>query len=261
MSELAVLPLFAGGLWPADLAASTYLGMGLMVLAGACLQGIGGLGFAMFSAPLAALFFPTLVPGPLLLLGCPLALLTLLREWQAVDLPAAGAALVGRLGGTALAAGALALLPATVLTPLFALLILLGVALSLGGWRMVASPCRTALAGVASGLMGTITSAGAPPFAIALQNLPAATLRATLGCVFFVGAAISLAALGLIGRLDGHHLLLGLLLLPWMGAGFALSGPLARRLPPRSLRPLLLGLAALGALTLLVQSGWQASSA
>ena len=59
----------------------------------------------MFSAPIVALWFPQLVPGPLLLLGCLLALLTVLasgtrrREWKAAEL-----VMVGRMLGTALAA-------------------------------------------------------------------------------------------------------------------------------------------------------------
>ena len=44
------------------LSAGRYLTMGLMVLAGAAMQGVGGLGYAMFCAPLAAIFFPELVP-------------------------------------------------------------------------------------------------------------------------------------------------------------------------------------------------------
>ena len=38
-----------------QLHASRYLAMGLMVLAGAAMQGVGGLGYAMFCAPLAAI--------------------------------------------------------------------------------------------------------------------------------------------------------------------------------------------------------------
>ena len=68
------------------LSTGRYLAMGLMVLAGAAMQGVGGLGYAMFCAPLAAIFFPELVPGPLLAVGAPLALLA--RADNAV-LPAA----------------------------------------------------------------------------------------------------------------------------------------------------------------------------
>ena len=241
------------GLWPAGLGAAHYAGMALMVCIGACLQGIGGLGFAMFCAPLAALWFPELVPGPLIALACPLSLMAALREYPAIDWQAAGTGLAGRVVGTAGAALCLALLSAETLSLLFALLILLAVALSLRGWNVSASPRNVAIAGVASGVMGTITSAGAPPFAIAMQHLRGDRLRATLGCIFFAGSAVSLATLAVVGRMGLRELQLALWLGPWMVGGFAASGQIGRLLQHRSPRLLLLGLAAFGALGILAQ--------
>lgn len=241
-------------LLPLGLDWAGYASMGGMVFAGACLQGVGGLGFAMFCAPLAALLFPELVPGPLIAMGGTLALLSGVREFGSIDWRSAGAALAGRAAGTALAGACLALLSAATLSLLFAGLILGAVALSLGGWRVAPSTRNTAVAGVASGLMGTITSAGAPPFAIAMQHVQPARLRATLGCVFFAGSVLSLAMLAAVGRLAPAHLWLSLLLMPWVMGGFAASGALKHRFSGHSLRGLLLGLAAFGALGILVQA-------
>lgn len=232
----------------------TYVGMGAMVLVGACLQGVSGLGFAMFCAPIAALLFPELVPGPLLALGCPLALMTGLREFTSIEWRTAGHAIVGRVLGTALAAGCMVLLSVQTLSLLFAALILTSVVLSLKGWQVEHSGRNTTLAGIASGLMGTITSAGAPPFAIAMQHLPANRLRGTLGAVFFIGAALSLVALVLVGRMGAFQLWLSLLLMPWMVAGFVLSGRIKFLMNPKLLRPMLLGMATFGALGILVQT-------
>lgn len=245
-SETAILSL--GLSW------GTYIGMGSMVLIGACLQGVSGLGFAMFCAPIAALLFPELVPGPLLALGCPLALMTGLREFTAIEWRTAGQAIVGRVLGTGLAAGCMALLSVQTLSLLFAALILTGVVLSLKGWRVAQSGRNTTLAGMASGLMGTITSAGAPPFAIAMQHLPANRLRGTLGAVFFIGAALSLMALALVGRMGVFQFWLSLLLMPWMVVGFVLSGRIKFLMSPTLLRPMLLGMATFAALGILVQT-------
>ncbi len=239
--------------WPAGLDAMHYLGMAAMVGVGACLQGVGGLGFAMFCAPLAALWFPELVPGPLIALACPLSLMAAVREHQVIDWTQAGFGLAGRVLGTAGAALCLALLSADTLSLLFALLILVAVALSVGGWRVEPGRRNVLVAGVASGVMGTITSAGAPPFAIAMQRQRADVLRATLGCIFFAGSAVSLATLTVIGRMGLRELQLAALLVPWMVAGFAASGHLSALLRQRSPRPLLLGLATFGALGILVQ--------
>jgi len=238
---------------PEGMSLGHYAGMAAMVLVGACLQGVGGVGFAMFSAPIAALYYPELAPGPLLALGGPLALMSALREFDQVDWSAAGLALVGRVVGTLGAAVCLLLLPAGLLSVLFALSILAGVVLSLSGRRFDASRGNVVGAGIASGLMGTITSAGAPPFALVMQYLPPPRLRATLGCVFFAGAALSLAMLASVGRFGRHELWLSAWLLPLMVAGFALSGPLSRRVSRRMVRGVLLGLSAFGALALLAR--------
>lgn len=241
----------SGELWPAGLDAVRYAAMGLMVLGGACLQGVGGLGFAMFCAPIAVLAFPELVPGPILALGCPLALLAGLREYRAIEWGTAGCTLLGRAAGAFLATAVLQVLSGPTLSVLFAVLILLGVALSLAGWQVRTTPLASTAAGLASGLMGTITTSGGPPLAIGMQNLPPASLRATIGIVFFLGSAISLVALALIGKAGVRDLVLALLLLPWMVAGFALSGPIAHRLSRRGVRSVLLALAAAGAVAVL----------
>lgn len=241
-------------LWPEGLQTGRYLAMGALVFGGACLQGVGGLGFSMFCAPVALLVFPELVPGPILALGCPLALLAGLREFRAIEWGTAGYTLVGRAVGAALATAVLQVLAGPTLSILFALLILTGVYLSVRGWEVATSPASSTAAGVASGLMGTITSAGAPPLAIAMQNLPPAPLRATLGCVFFAGSVMSLLALGAAGKTDLQQLLVGVLLLPWMVAGFVASGPLARRMSRTGVRKVLLSLATVSALAVLAQA-------
>lgn len=231
-----------------------YLAAGVLVFIGACLQGVSGLGFAMFAAPLAAIWFPELVPGPLLVLSCPLALMGGLRDRAAIEWRLAGTAVVGRLGGTVLAAACLLLLSVQTLSLLFALLILTGVSLSLTGWRVMPSRRNMAVAGVASGMMGTITSAGAPPFAIAMQHMGAAQLRGTFGAIFFIGSAVSITVLTVVGRMGAHEYLLSALLMPWMFAGFFSSNPIKGHLPAALVRKLLLAMAALGALVVLLRT-------
>lgn len=238
---------------PAGLSLQGYGAMGVMVLVGACLQGVGGLGFAMFSAPIAALFFPGLVPGPLLALGLPLAVMSGLREFHEIDWTIAGMAVIGRGLGALFGAMLLATVPEKPMAVTFAVMILIGVALSLGGWRVTATRGNMALAGCASGLMGTITSAGAPPLAIAMQSLPGPRLRATLGGIFFAGTLLSLSMLAMVGRFGWAQVGLSLMLLPWVVVGFVASNPIGRRVPGAALRPMLLTLATLGAVGVLVK--------
>lgn len=110
-----------------------FLGMALMVFVAAILHGIGGLGFAMLSAPLPALFFPELAPGPLLVLGACLSTMVVLRERTAIDFRPAGSMISGRTASNFAAVALLTSLSATMSYVLFAVVILFGVALSHSG--------------------------------------------------------------------------------------------------------------------------------
>lgn len=224
-----------------------------MVFAGAAMQGIGGLGYAMFCAPLSAIFFPELVPGPLLSVGAPLALLAYLREREALDGQIAIATLVGRVIGTAAATWLLVFFSSSALSILFAILILVAVFLSTAGWRVAPTVTNLSIAGLASGIMGTITAAGGPPFAIAMQQLPPPTLRSTLGVIFFVGTIVSVTALTWVGRMGMLEWLYVLALVPWMLAGFALSTQLGQHISRAAIRQGLLATAFLSAIIILAK--------
>ncbi|AJE46886.1 sulfite exporter TauE/SafE family protein [Celeribacter indicus] len=231
-----------------------FLGMIAMIFVAAVLQGVGGLGFAMFSAPLSALFFPELAPGPLLVLGGCLSVMVVLRERSAIDFRSAGSMISGRVIGNFIAVLVMAMLSPSSFYVLFSALILFGVALSYSGWRIVANWRTLGAAGVMSGVMGTITSSGAPPYAIVMQNAPPATLRSTLNFTFFFGATTSLVLLAAIGRFELRQLLLGLLLFPALLLGFTVSTRIARHVPNGAIRHFLLGLSALSAFGLLLRA-------
>ncbi len=233
-----------------------YAAMAAVVFGAAVAQGVGGVGFAMFAAPVAAMFFPQLAPGPLLTLGGFISLLTALRERAAIDWPAVSYALAGRAVGTLIAIYAMARFAPQALGVLFACMILAAVALSVAGLRFSATPGRVSGAGVASGIMGTMTSVGAPPLAIVLQHAAPPRLRATLGMVLFLGSIFSLAMLALAKRYTGYHVGLALSLAPFLLAGFAVSNRLRTLLPPRAVRGVLLAACAMGAVGVLVKTFW-----
>ncbi|WP_373454162.1 sulfite exporter TauE/SafE family protein [Bordetella genomosp. 1] len=227
-----------------------------VVLAAAVAQGIGGIGFAMLAAPVAALFFPQLAPGPLLTLGGFISLLGALRERAAIDWRYVGYTLTGRCAGTLLAVYAMARFAPDLMGTLFALAILAGVAISVAGVRLPCSPRSLCGAGLASGVMGTLTSIGAPPLALVMQHETPARLRATIGIILFIGASFSLGMLNLTGHYGVPQFLLSVFLLPFLLLGFALSGRLKAVLAPRVVRRFLLAICAAGAVVVLVQARW-----
>jgi len=231
-----------------------FLGMALLIAFSAFMQGVGGVGFAMFAAPVAAMVAPQMVPGTLLTLGGLVSLLTALRERRDILWTSAGTALAGRAAGTLMAAFTLTWLAPRFIGLLFAALILLAVGLSLAGLRIVATRRTVTIAGIVSGLMGTLTSVGAPPLAIAFQHSPPPNLRATLGITLFCGSAMSLTMLAMTGHYTLPQFMMGLALLPFLVAGFALSGRVRQHLSHTLIRRFVLAFCTCSAIGLIVKA-------
>ena len=231
-----------------------YAAMAAIIFVAAFLQGVGGVGFAMFASPLAAVFFPQLVPGPLLTLGGFVALMTALRERQHAQWRAVRHALSGRVAGSLVAVWAMATLSPRPIALIFAALILTAVGLSLMGLRITDNRRNMVAAGVISGITGTFTSIGAPPLAIMQQHKPAPALRSTLGLMLFFGSLASLALLTWTGHYTGGHLALSLTLLPFLLLGFASSNRARAWFGPTAVRRMLLALCALSAVVLIMRN-------
>ena len=73
---------------------------GLVVAAGGLLQGLIGFGLALVAVPLLALLDPTLLPVPVLMVATAHASMSLAREFSHVDWRGVGWAMLGRLPGT-----------------------------------------------------------------------------------------------------------------------------------------------------------------
>lgn len=239
---------------PDGLLSGHFAGMAAVVFGAALTQGIGGIGFAMVSAPISVLLFPELVPGPLLVLGTGLALLGALRDFSSINWRSVGIVMGGRVFGTVAGAAVLSVLSATLFSVVFAILILTGVILSVSGWKVYPTDPNLIIAGAASGVMGTITSSGAGPYAIVMQRVAPPELRGTMGTIFFLGGSFSLFMLAVFGHFDIGQFWLGLILFPFMIVGFALSTPLTRVFSREMMRLFLLGLAATGSIAILIRA-------
>lgn len=224
-----------------------------LILAGACLQGVSGVGFGMFAAPVLAIVAPELVPGPMLFLSLVIAVMSVVRERTSIDTKGLGYALLGRIPASVAAAALIGFLPVRELSIIFALVILAGIVMSLSRIEISPSPSIMFGAGCISGFMGTLTSVGLPPIALMYQNAPKATLRASLGGFLIFGTMISIAALAFAGRFGLHDVALGTWLIAPLSLGFWISNPLARRISPRMVRLAVLCLSAFAAILLLLR--------
>ena len=200
----------------------------VVMTVGAVIQGAVGFGANLVAAPLLVLIDPELVPGPVLVAGLALNLLMVVREREHDGMRSTGWALGGRVPGTLLGALALVTLPADGLTVAFAVLILLGVALSVGGLRVRRTPTTLVGAGTLSGFMGTVVGIGGPPIALVYADATGPVLRGSLARYFTLGGLFSIVTLVAVGRFDIGLLLTSLALVPGVVVGFLLSRRLNR---------------------------------
>ena len=196
---------------------------GLIVVIGSTLQGSVGFGMGLLASPLLILIDPRFVPGPILLATLVLVSLLTYRERHAIDFHGIGWAMVGRVWGTAAAALVLVLVSRDRLMLLFGVLVLAGVGMSLSRLRLAPARPVLVVAGLLSGVMGTIASIGGPPMALVYQDAPGARIRSTMSGFFLAGTILSLAALRGVGRFGLDEVRLALLMLPPILLGYVLS--------------------------------------
>ncbi|WP_347310512.1 sulfite exporter TauE/SafE family protein [Defluviimonas sp. SAOS-178_SWC] len=215
----------------------------LIVFAASVVQFGLGMGFGLTAAPLLALIDPMLVPAPALFIGLVTSSWGAWRERGAIRWAEVAPAAFGRIVGVALSAAILSLaITRETFSLLFGLFVGLAVLLSVTGWRLAFTRRNIVAMATVSGLMGTITSVGAPPLAIVYQGQPAHKARPTLAAFFAIGCAISLAGLFATGWATVRDAGLAVLMLPGVLAGAVVAGRIGTRLD-RRYRPMLLSVA------------------
>jgi uncharacterized membrane protein YfcA len=236
---------------PAELAAALALSV-----VGSILQGSVGFGLSVVAAPILLLMNPVFVPGPMLLAAMFLVILIALRERRDVNLTDVANATIGRIIGMLPAAYALSTLPRSVYELLFAVLVLVAVAVSLLGWHARPTRIHIVIAAMLSGFMGTLSSIGGPAMAIVYQNETGPRIRGTLSAIFTIGTLISITGLWWAGRFGAVELLLGLLLMPAVLVGFAFSRFTVGRLDGDQTRSAVLAISAVSALVIAIRAAY-----
>jgi uncharacterized membrane protein YfcA len=227
---------------------------GLVVAAGGLLQGLIGFGLALVAVPLLALLDPALVPVPVLVIASAHAMMSLAREFGHVDWRGVGWAMLGRLPGTVVGIWIVDSLDPKSFGVVVGAAVLVCVLLSLISWRPQPTPGSLVTAGVASGSFGTATSIGGPMVALLYQNQAGPQVRATLAAFFTLGSITSVIGLTATGNVTVHQLWSGVLLIPFLVAGFLLSGPLRKRFDAKGIRTPTLIVSGVSAVVLIVRS-------
>ena len=234
---------------PAEIALAIVLAM-----LGSIVQGSIGFGLAVVAAPLLMIINPVFVPGPMLLAASLLVGLIAYRDRRAAIRRDVALGIVGRVLGTLPAAYALSVMPAQYYSLLFAALVLLAVGLSLSGWHIPPTPRNVIAAATLSGFVGTVASLGGAPMALVYQKEEGPRVRGTMSAIFIVGTVASIVGLWFAGKFGPVELVLGLMMMPGIALGFALSRYTARRIDRAHFRPAVLVVSAASGVAILVRA-------
>lgn len=229
------------------LAANAVIGLGAFLQSGA------GFGMALVAVPLLALIDPGFVPGPFLLVGLLQVAIMAVQNRRGIVAHQVRNMLTGVIVGTALAFLVLNLLQGQPMGIVFGITILGAIMISCWGIRVPIVPPTLWIAGLLCGLMGTVSGVGGPPLILLYQSEPGPNVRGNLGVIFLFGALFSMVALARSGHFGQHEVVLGALLVPGIISGTLIAPPFRRYLDRTNIRPALLGLAAAGAIALIIK--------
>lgn len=224
------------------------------VFLGALVQSGIGFGLALVASPALVWIYPDLMPGTMVMLGLATNVAMIAREWRWIDRRGVAWVSLGLVPGTVLGGWLVALVPHDLTGVLVGVAVLLAVALQGTRRAITRNTPNLFTAGFVSGAAGTVSGIGGPPVAMMYASSPGSVVRGTLAAIFLVSTALSLVALGAVGRLAPQQFGLMLILQPAMLAGYWAAKPLARVLDRGYTRPAILILAAVAGLVLLVTS-------
>jgi uncharacterized protein len=225
-----------------------------LVVVGAVIQGSIGFGLAAVVAPVLLLVNPVFLPGPMLAASMLLTLLIAYRDRRHTHWPEVAVGTSGRIVGMIPAAFALRWMSGPAYELLFAAAVLAGVVISIAGWHVRLTLRNLFVTAIGSGFVSTVSAVGGPPMALVYQHEEAPKIRGTLNAIFTIGTPISLIGLSWARRFGLAELMVGILLMPGVFAGFLLSRYTSARLEGRGTRPAILAMSAMTAIVVMLRA-------
>lgn len=221
---------------------------------GSIVQAASGVGAGFLMVPMLAFIDLGLVPGPLIFGSLVLSGIMTWRERGAIDSDNLAPMFMGLLPGCALGAWIISIVPADQLGIVFAIVILLGIAVTTSGLDLPLNRLSALVAGGVAGTMGASSGIGAPVIALLYQHASGARVRSTLALIYTFASLLILVALAVFGRFGGTEMLSGFALMPGFLAGYWVANRLRHRLDQLASRPVVLSVSTAAAIALLIRS-------
>jgi uncharacterized membrane protein YfcA len=226
----------------------------LVVVLGAVIQGVSGVGGGFIMVPLLALIDLRLLPGALIFSSLSISGLMAWSGRRDIQHRETNIVLLSIIPGAALGSWLLSIIQSDQLGVLFGTMILVGVIVTALGVRLKPNMFNSVIAGSMAGAMGASSGIGAPIIALLYQHRSGPELRATLAYMYTIASTIILLALAAFDQFGAAELWLGLLLMPGMLTGLWISRLFTGRVDRGSSRIVVLVVATISALSLIISS-------
>jgi hypothetical protein len=194
------------------------------------------------------------LPGPLVFGSLSISMVMAWRERGHIDYRNTGIILTAIIPGSLAGAWLIAGVASSQLGLMFGGVILVAVLISLLGVHFPLNRISGTLAGLLAGLMGASTGIGAPVLAILYQRVAGPMVRSTLAFIYTIASVLILAALMAFDHFGLDEVGYGLLLVPGFILGYLVSRPLALHFDHGATRYIVLGVSAVAASSLIVNS-------
>lgn len=234
-----------------ELAPSILVWVGVMTFVAAFVQGTIGFGYAIVTVPVLALVDPRLAPAVQLIQMIPLIIAIYWREREHADWKGVLWTTLGRFPGTYLGALLLAVASQRVLDLIIGGSVLLAVLLLRGGRAIPRNKATELAAGLCSGAGAIVSAIGGPPIALLYKDGKGPAVRSTLSAIFAVGLVVTIGGRVWAGKLTELDVSLGVLSMPLVMAGFALSKYTTALVEGRRMQVAILVVSAVSAIALI----------
>jgi len=226
----------------------------LVVMAGSIVQAVSGVGGGFIIVPLLASIDVNFVPGPMIFASLFLSGTMAFVEREYIDYAHVIPINAGLLPGAMVGAWLLSVVSPERLGIMFGSVILAGIVIALTGISLTLTRLTAIAAGFVSGAMGASSGIGAPVLALMHQAQSGPRIRATLALYYSMASVMILVFLSLFDRFGIADIQTGLLLVPGSIVGYVISKRIRIRLQGGGPRYAVLGVSAVAALTLTIQS-------
>ena len=233
---------------------STFLLANGVIILSSIAQMATGVSVGMIIVPFLAMISYTLVPVPIVLASLTLTVLMAYKGRRHIDLHNAGQISVGMLAGIFIAVFIFAQVHFELLGLLFGVLILLSVAISVYLRQFRLSTSVNLAGGIVAGTMGAMAAVGGQVLALLFQNHPLESIKSTLALLYTLFSVTMLMVFYLFGQCSSGQMLSGVMMMPGFIIGFLVAPKFVRYFNPALAKPVVLGMAVLGAVMLIAQS-------